>query len=38
MAERTTLSIVRVHGSSDRISSGNSEPKVTGAAQCDAER
>ncbi len=38
MAERTTMSIVRVHSSSDRISSGNSEPKVTGAAQCGAKR
>ena len=38
MAQRTTLSLVRVRGSSDSISSGNSEPKVTGAAQCGAER
>ena len=38
MAERTPLSLVRVRGSSDSISSGNSEPKVTGVAQCGAER
>ena len=38
MAEHTTMSLVWVRGSSNRISSSNSEPKVTGAAQCGAER
>ena len=39
MAQRTTLSLVRVHGSSDSISSGNSggvafsQPRVAGEAR-----